>query len=283
MSIISLKEEAVRMALEALWRRIFPSRAKEKEQLERLLLLNENLESLLGQNVHTGQFVRKLIKLMEEHEDQARLIATLQQSLRNEREKRREVEELAFADPLTGLLNSRGIMTALTREIHRLRRAFQKKERKVSPGFTLMLIDLDKFKQVNDFFGHQKGDEVLRVVAQMLKDCFRDVDIIGRSGIGDEFEVILPGTAIDEAHGRAEDFCRRLRAEKDVILGVTASIGLAEVTNVSSDEEIVLTHERARGEADRAMYRVKASGGDNAVVSSKPVVVSAVSRLKSQS
>src|SRR5206468_1484395 len=94
------------------------------------------------------------------------------------------LEQLAATDPLTGLANRRGCEQAITSEVSRAKR-----ERK---PLSCILIDIDRFKQVNDTFGHQAGDQVLRELSALLRRSVRAYDIVSRWG-GEEFLLILPG------------------------------------------------------------------------------------------
>ena len=160
-----------------------------------------------------------------------------------------EVKHLATVDGLTGLTNRRTFEAALAREVARSVRTGE--------DLSLLLIDVDHFKRVNDDHGHPMGDEVLRHVGRVLSVRGREFDLPARYG-GEEFVVILPGCSADEAIRVAE----RLRAgiaSEDAPLPVTASIGLAAMHRDASD---------ARGlvkAADTALYEAKASGRDRTV------------------
>jgi diguanylate cyclase (GGDEF)-like protein len=154
----------------------------------------------------------------------------------------RELAEAALIDPVTGLLNRRGLEDSLVRAIAHTRRALE--------PLSALMIDLDHFKQINDAHGHQTGDQVLRVFADSMHEVFRDSDIVGRWG-GDEFLVLLPAT---DPKG-AQDASRRLR---DHVLAtdmlphpadqlVTLSVGAA--TSTTGDDLI--------RQADIALYRAK--------------------------
>lgn len=106
-----------------------------------------------------------------------------------------ELKALAFKDPLTGLLNRRAMEKALKREFTRARRY-------IIP-LTVVFIDLDDFKQTNDTFGHDCGDDLLKFVAQTMMKMSRESDIVARFA-GDEFVLILPGTTPQEAEGLLE-------------------------------------------------------------------------------
>ena len=115
--------------------------------------------------------------------DGSELAARVRVHLRNTEELRRLRKEARF-DPLTGCLNRRGTIEALQREIDRCHRA--------GSPLSVMLIDADNFKYINDTYGHAAGDVVLVELAAALKECLRMTDVVGRLG-GDEFVVALPG------------------------------------------------------------------------------------------
>jgi diguanylate cyclase (GGDEF)-like protein len=126
-----------------------------------------------------------------------------------------------------------------------------------------MLLDLDRFKRVNDRHGHAGGDAVLQRSAAVMRESLRQQDGVGRWG-GEEFVVWLPGTARDDALGVAEKLRQALRAcahpmpGLDVPLTVTASIGVAEI---APGEPLL----QALSRADGAMYEAKRGGRDRVV------------------
>ncbi len=115
--------------------------------------------------------------------DGSELAARVRMHLRNTEELRKLRQEARF-DPLTGALNRRGTIEALQREIDRCHRS--------DSPLTVMLIDADKFKDINDNYGHAAGDVVLVEIANTLRECLRMTDVVGRLG-GDEFVIALPG------------------------------------------------------------------------------------------
>jgi diguanylate cyclase (GGDEF)-like protein/PAS domain S-box-containing protein len=156
-----------------------------------------------------------------------------------------QLRELALRDPLTGLYNRRHFETELERQLSLARRTGQ-------PGAVLM-IDLDRFKEVNDTFGHEAGDELLRGVAAVLTDRLRTSDLIARVG-GDEFAAIL--VDVDDDHGVAvarglEERIHGLRGGSGGTIATSASIGVAGFGTGDQSREDVL-----RG-ADRSMYERK--------------------------
>jgi diguanylate cyclase (GGDEF)-like protein len=164
---------------------------------------------------------------------------------------RREMALQARTDPLTGLLNRRAFVEEMTRQIARLDRAGE-------PG-TLMFVDLDAFKAVNDRLGHGTGDRVLVRIADILRTLVRPFDLITRLG-GDEFAVWLSGADHMTAAERADHLCKTVPAELLAILPeafpkLGVSVGIA--TRRPGSEESI---EDLTRRADMAMYEVKRSG-----------------------
>ena len=161
----------------------------------------------------------------------------------------RSLKELAVTDTLTGLYNVRHFNERLMIELHRVRRT--------EKSCSLLMIDLDKFKPVNDQFGHQTGDELLKVVAEIIRTGIRAMDVPCRYG-GDEFAVILPDTGLKAAIRTAERIRQSLEAdERTAGHGVTGSFGLATCHHFSPDDPASLVER-----ADRALYLAKKQGGN---------------------
>ncbi len=172
------------------------------------------------------------------------------------------LEALAHTDPLTQVLNRRALTLRLSAELERARRY----ESQVS----MLLIDIDHFKHINDNYGHLVGDDVLREVADRLASTVRSVDIVARYG-GEEFVIVLPETSQEGALAFAERIREQMaghtfRAASDRSLRLTASIGVAcfPLPGVDSVEELFAL-------ADEALYRAKA-GGRNMVAVGVPTV-----------
>jgi diguanylate cyclase (GGDEF)-like protein len=154
---------------------------------------------------------------------------------------------LALTDPLTGLFNRRHTSSVLEQEVARANR--------YGTPLTLVMCDIDHFKSVNDRFGHNVGDEVIRQVAGLLPERIRRIDLAGRWG-GEEFILILPSTATEGAYVVAE----RIRSAVEVLCRVdggldhvTVSLGVAE--HRRSDKPIELVER-----ADKALYAAKQRG-----------------------
>ena len=165
--------------------------------------------------------------------------SALRRSLEHER-------ELARTDDLTGLLNRRSFMEAANHEIVRARR--------FRHPFTVVYMDVDNFKAVNDRFGHSTGDTVLRAVGQTIRDTLRELDVIARLG-GDEFVILMPET--DDAAAKAVVTRVRQRIAEVVERGrwpISFSIGIVTWTTPPRTVDFMLKH------ADATMYAVKNEG-----------------------
>jgi len=161
------------------------------------------------------------------------------------------LKELAVKDGLTGTYNHRYFYEKLKDEITRWKRYKRK--------FTLVIIDLDFFKNVNDTYGHMVGDTVLRETANFLKAQLRSVDVVARYG-GEEFALILPETDLKDAHLVLRRIFERMKSWKikhpstDDFIRITFSAGLATCPDDGNDEKALVSH------ADKALYYAKESG-----------------------
>ena len=179
----------------------------------------------------------------------------LQQQLDKIHALQAQLNDQANRDPLTGLYNRRYLDTTLTRELARCERDGQ--------ALSLMLIDLDHFKQVNDNYGHQAGDTVLIKLATLLQEQARAADVACRFG-GEELLVLLPNMPADVALDRAEQWRAAFADTTELIdarqLRVTLSIGVASYpAHGHLPEELIEC-------ADRALYRAKAQGRNRVVL-----------------
>jgi diguanylate cyclase (GGDEF)-like protein/PAS domain S-box-containing protein len=165
-----------------------------------------------------------------------------------------QLEQLASTDPLTGLFNRRVFDEQLKAQIRLMKR--------MSKPLSLLVIDLDGFKQYNDRHGHLAGDQVLKTMARLFSQNMRTSDIIARFG-GEEFVAILPDTTGPAALQLAERMRLAVRAHAWENDGITISLGAATLTftETSSAQE---PGERTRlfSEADQALYHSKSSGRD---------------------
>jgi diguanylate cyclase (GGDEF)-like protein len=159
------------------------------------------------------------------------------------------VQRQAITDDLTGLVNRRRFKEVLEAEIERARR--------FGEPLAIILADLDDFKRINDMFGHQVGDVVLRSFADLLRSHVRDVDVAGRIG-GEEFAILLPGTDAGDAATVAERMRHSLSALQLPVsdgpaVHMTSSFGIAQLGTSDSADDLL----RA---SDEALYRAKSEG-----------------------
>ena len=178
-----------------------------------------------------------------------------------------EVRRLSVTDPLTGVGNVRHLSTTLSREVAGATR--------FDRPLTVLMLDLDHFKQVNDTLGHQFGDVVLRDFAHRVMTCVREMDTVARCG-GEEFAVVLPDTDVDGGCRVADRVIRVVRAEPfrhgDLWQMVTVSIGVASFPGHGRTATEVLHA------ADEALYAAKHEGRDRWEVAVIPPSSAAVSQ-----
>jgi diguanylate cyclase (GGDEF)-like protein len=184
-------------------------------------------------------FLRQILAIMEN----SRLYRFLHDAYR-------ELEAVATTDGMTGLPNHRSFQ-------ERLRKAAAA-AREPGSEMTLMLIDVDRFKQYNDKFGHPAGDEALRIVAQVIRQSLRDTDVPARYG-GEEFAAILPNTDVTSATIVAERIRIACASHRFPCRQVTLSIGVASWSSEQDPSELI---ERA----DQALYVAKHRGRNQVVI-----------------
>lgn len=168
-------------------------------------------------------------------------------------EQTRTLERLSRIDGLTGLLNRRSWETLLVEEFARCQASRY--------ASSLLLVDLDHFKRINDTLGHPAGDAVLQAFAKVLREHFRDTDSIGRYG-GEEFGIVLPGATQTEALAIAERLVATVRAktlESDTACPCTISVGVAQC------DESMPTYAAWLQKADASLYAAKLGGRDRAM------------------
>jgi diguanylate cyclase (GGDEF)-like protein len=182
---------------------------------------------------------------------------------------RDELAELARTDPLTGLLNRRGMAECLAREIARSRRS--------GLPVALGLLDLDRFKRLNDGQGHPAGDTALVEVARLLRERLRVTDVAGRWG-GDEFAVVFtatPGPIAVEVVDRVRATLTHPSFRRAGVPAVTFSAGVAALSGSAADAERLLAL------ADSALYDVKRRGGNAVGLGERGPVRAAAARSAS--
>jgi diguanylate cyclase (GGDEF)-like protein len=202
----------------------------QEQQREELLAQNEELERMHAQ-------------LQQAHQDMATLNAELL-------EANRALAQAAVTDGLTGLKNHRAFQEAL-------HSAAQMAERLQQP-LSLIMFDIDHFKQFNDRFGHPAGDELLQQVAQVLRESARAYDAAARYG-GEEFALLLPNTTLEQAVQVAERLRQQIRAIRNPHAPISASFGVATYRRGTPPATLVY-------EADAALYRAKRNGRNQVCV-----------------
>ncbi|MBN1760743.1 MAG: GGDEF domain-containing protein [Chitinispirillaceae bacterium] len=232
---------------------LFVNDTDERKILSTVLLSGKSVNEEIPMKTKSGNVILLNLSMSEMKNDNNQIIGlvvtakdiTEKKKLEMELVKKNELlSKLAITDSLTELYNSRHFHDQIKRELSRLRR---NPDRKLS----LVLLDIDFFKQLNDTEGHQMGDHVLRSLGQVIKVCIRkDVDLGFRYG-GDEFVIILPDTDKAQAKVAAERIQKQFSAFK---FGNTSlSMGIAEAMNDEDEQSLVKR-------ADEAMYCSKRDG-----------------------
>ncbi|MFB3917930.1 MAG: diguanylate cyclase domain-containing protein [Terriglobales bacterium] len=165
-------------------------------------------------------------------------------------EKAEQLEKLAFLDHLTQVGNRRYLESKILQHLHDYAGRGE--------PFGILMIDLDKFKEVNDGYGHHAGDAALQAAARTISSCLRSSDVVGRWG-GDEFLAILPGVSGEQLHHLGER-CRVMVRESEVLTGnhkiaITMSVGATLAEPGDSVESLIKR-------SDEVLYRSKEKGGN---------------------
>lgn len=210
----------------------------------------ESLEALSRLVVTQLELRRHAAELRAAAETQAVALAQLQASQKQLEEANARLEERSLTDKLTGIANRAGFDQRLHEEIERCKRYGSK--------LSLLMLDLDRFKNYNDAYGHLAGDEALVAAAKAMQRICRPVDMVARFG-GEEFAVILPTTGQDGAMQTAERLRKEIAATPLPAGMITVSIGAATMDNVPKQARQLIQ------EADKALYEAKTSGRNQAV------------------
>ncbi len=232
---------------------------EETRQVPILLVLDETDLAELAKGLDLG-VTDYLIKPIDRNE----LLARARTQIRRRRyhDKLRGLLEssvsMAYTDPLTGVYNRRYMKAHLERKITEIPIS--------AKPVSVLMCDLDHFKQINDTYGHAAGDAVLKEIASRIGDNLRDFDMVARYG-GEEFVVVMPATPLSAAQQVAERLCKRIATEAVAVpgspqpLAVTASIGVATTSDPQMAAEGLLA------QADVALYDAKRAGRNRVVVS----------------
>jgi len=207
----------------------------KKEDINKAIKTIKNYHSDGNQNAEIDELINN-----------ANIIIDSYRKLHKEKEKqKREHQKIAFKDSLCGICNRRRFGQMLKNEINRAKRYKTK--------FSIIMFDLDKFKLINDSFGHETGDVVLKKTAHIVEKNIRSTDVLARWG-GDEFIILLPRTENKDAAMLAEKLRTNLSSvDIDDCPQVTGSFGVAEYIPGDSPKEVIVR-------ADISLYRAKNSG-----------------------
>ncbi len=201
------------------------------------------------------------LKYKEELEEKAKVIESTNQklelSLKDLSTLYEKVKELSVTDELTGIYNRRHFQNMLHMEWKRASR--------FGRPLSMLMIDVDYFKKYNDTFGHVKGDEALKLLAQILSDHVREVDTVARFG-GEEFVILLPDTSLEDACMVGEKL-KTFIVEKTILPPEKGGLGypLGVSIGASSYPEVVDSEEDLLNTADKSLYKAKAMGRNQIV------------------
>ncbi|MEN9405055.1 MAG: hypothetical protein RLY47_14 [Candidatus Parcubacteria bacterium] len=175
------------------------------------------------------------------------------------------LKNLVYVDELTGLMNRRGIndeMGAFFKEALFAQEHPEMRKGVVIADFSVIFIDADNFKSVNDTYGHDEGDRVLKAIAKVLQDHARGIDAVGRLG-GEEFVIGLLGATEDDAYAKADELRKLITQDVDVAQDrkMTVSVGVASLHHSKAQTLAQLIEY-----ADKAMYEAKTKRGKDTVV-----------------
>lgn len=227
----------------------------EEQWIEQRLHRHRHPTEAIEQRLASGRWLR-----IEERQTQEGGYVGFRVDITAQKRRELELQRLASTDPLTGTLNRRRFIELANAEIRRAAR--------YGRPLTVALIDLDRFKTVNDTYGHAIGDLVLRDFVGLCREVLREQDLLCRYG-GEEFALLLPETDLDGALPVSERL-REAAATRALTIGedtvrFTVSIGIA----LCASDEPVIDHPLAR--ADAALYQAKVSGRDRVVAADAPV------------
>jgi diguanylate cyclase (GGDEF)-like protein len=162
-----------------------------------------------------------------------------------------KIAEITSVDPLTKLYNRQYLFIKIDEEIKRFKR--------YHATFSILFIDIDDFKQINDTYGHQKGDEVLKKLSDIINKSLRDLDICARYG-GEEFVIVLPHTDINSAKEIAERIRISVKKNFSQYMAITVSIGLANCPVSAATRKNLIK------QADSALYISKNKGKNRVTI-----------------
>jgi len=226
--------------------------------------------ALVANSARTGltdgglQILTTILVLLTSH-----LILTQSRQLGKENQR---LNTLLQIDPLTRIMNRRAALEAAQREIERSRRTHS--------TLAFIVIDIDRFKRINDEHGHPAGDLILEEFADLSASCLRSIDTFARTG-GEEFLVILPDSnycdatsAIERMRKKLEDHAFSISKEYKLGISISAGINICNPSGEINDSKSLVYHYLEQ--ADKAMYIAKRAGGNQIRVSVSPSLSSLI-------
>jgi diguanylate cyclase (GGDEF)-like protein/PAS domain S-box-containing protein len=196
----------------------------------------------IGRDISLRRAMERKIELQKDALEQANAELT---------EANQRLNEMIQTDPLTDLLNRRGFHKCFDQEVQRLKRQ--------QAPLSMLLMDLDYFKQYNDQYGHLEGDHLLENLSAVLKTHIRVIDYVARFG-GEEFIFLLPQTDEVTSIQIAERYRKLVEEMSEVKRPITASFGVSTILEVNDNESIAIQFDRMLEQADQAMYKSKENG-----------------------
>ncbi|MGD8785017.1 MAG: diguanylate cyclase [Thioalkalispiraceae bacterium] len=222
-----------------------------REKIRQAMASGDRIRTQILNYSKDGQTVWMDINIVPIFNEQGQLnyFAAIERDLTEHKMLQSRLEILASTDALTGLPNRQAIMGKAKKEFSRAKR--------YDRPLSIVMIDVDHFKSINDQYGHAAGDQVLSNVGHILGDSLRDSDVLARIG-GEEFVLLLPDTPEDNAESVAERMREQLARStikfEKINLSITASFGVASISPEDDSLEKMLSR------ADHAMYEAKNTG-----------------------
>jgi diguanylate cyclase (GGDEF)-like protein len=248
----------------------------DEQKVDRLIdnVAEKSIELISQFNIDPGQLKPFSQILQEANEELGRLNLSYEMLIMAHREARQKVNWLAaelktaneklreavYRDSLTTVYNHRYFQESLARELERAGR--------YSRPLSLIMLDIDRFKSVNDEYGHQVGDTVLKTIALLLVKNSRGSDVVARYG-GEEFVIILPETTLAGAATKGE-VCRSALEKTEISIGAKSIHATVSVGVATSEPNQTLSRDELIRAADRALYRSKNEGKNRVTLWSEP-------------
>ncbi len=198
---------------------------------------------------------KQLMKLAEQIKELKLQLRSMRTQISKAHRRAEQMEQVSLIDTVTGIANRRGYQKYIRQK--------WAEYKLTEVAFSMLIVDIDNFKSINDVFGHWAGDKCLALLAKRLKVNLRGTDFLARCG-GDEFIMVLPETEAEGAETVAQKMCEHVRQTRFLFRGeripLTISIGVSTVKKM--DQSISATFERA----DRGLYKTKENGRDRVSV-----------------